>query len=246
MDGVCAPCWSGMTPWIGPACVGCGLPLASPAAGDIGEPRCSACRKEQPHFDLARSCGIYTGALRAAVLELKFQRRERLARKLGGMLAAAWLREPALQELVAPILIPVPLHKSREKGRGFNQSLLLAQNLQKSLRDLTGCVPDLNAALLVRTRPTLPQAGLSVSARRENVRGVFALSRQASARNREFVLIDDVMTTGATLSACAAALKKQGAAKVLALTVARATPEFTDLLPSGVGHAVDASGNAWP
>lgn len=235
-----------MQPWNGPACLGCGLPVASPAAEDASEPRCSACRKELPDFDLARSYGIYAGALRAAVLELKFKRRERLARKLGAMLAEVWRREPAFQGLVAPVLVPVPLHKARERGRGFNQSFLLAESLRKALRNQKAAPPRLDANLLRRVRPTVPQTGLSVSARRDNVRGVFAVSSQTPLRERDFVLIDDVMTTGATLSACAAALKKAGAERVLALTVARATPEFTDSLSSDLAHAVDASGNAWP
>jgi len=86
---------------------------------------------------------------------------------------------------------------------------------------------------LRRIRATLPQIGLSVSARRENVSGVFSVARPEQVRNRTIVLIDDVMTTGATLSACAAALKRAGAARVLALSLARATPQFPD---SGYGE----------
>jgi adenine/guanine phosphoribosyltransferase-like PRPP-binding protein len=81
---------------------------------------------------------------------------------------------------------------------------------------------------LQRTRDTIPQVGLSVSARRKNVRGVFSVRRPQDVRNRTVVVIDDVMTTGATLSACAAALKRAGAARVLGLSLARATPQFPD------------------
>jgi predicted amidophosphoribosyltransferase len=86
--------------------------------------------------------------------------------------------------------------------------------------------------LLIRVRPTLPQVGLSPSARRENVRGVFSVAQPERVRNRTVLLVDDVMTTGATLSACAAALKRAGAARVLALSLARATPQFPDTAAS--------------
>ncbi len=85
------------------------------------------------------------------------------------------------------------------------------------------------AGSLRRIRATLPQVGLSVSARRENVSGVFSVGRPEQVRNRTVVLVDDVMTTGATLSACAAVLKRAGASRVLALSLARATPQFPDL-----------------
>ena len=89
------------------------------------------------------------------------------------------------------------------------------------------------AGSLRRIRATVPQVGLSVSARRENVRGVFSVGRPEEVRNRTVVVVDDVMTTGATLSACAAALKRAGATRVLALSLARATPQFPDLESSG-------------
>jgi len=85
------------------------------------------------------------------------------------------------------------------------------------------------AGSLRRIRATVPQVGLSVSARRENVSGVFSVGRPEDVRNRTVVVVDDVMTTGATLSACAAALKRAGAARVLALSLARATPQFPDV-----------------
>jgi len=88
------------------------------------------------------------------------------------------------------------------------------------------------ANLLLRVRPTLPQVGLSSSARRENVRGVFSVSQPERVRDRTVVLVDDVMTTGATLSACAAALKRAGASRVLALSLGRATPQFPDTAAS--------------
>ncbi|MCJ7502755.1 MAG: hypothetical protein MUP80_06825, partial [Acidobacteriia bacterium] len=136
-----------------------------------------------------------------------------------------WVAEACPDE--PPILVPVPLHSSRERERGFNQAELLAQGLARGLaRAREIGAPRLEAGCLRRTRATAPQTGLSLRARQENVRGVFSVVRPERVRERVVVLVDDVMTTGATLSACAQALKAAGARAVLALTLARATPEF--------------------
>jgi len=158
------------------------------------------------------------------ILHLKFHRREHLATRLGGLLQRPF---EALTERESALVVPVPLHASRSRQRGFNQAELLARGLVRKIRREEPGL-QLAADLLVRVRPTLPQVGLSPSARRENVRGVFSVSEAERVRNRTVLLIDDVMTTGATLSACAAALKRAGAARVLALSLARATPQFPD------------------
>jgi ComF family protein len=174
---------------------------------------------------MARSYGLYTGNLRKAILQLKFYGREYLGHRLGALLARAF---EALPEPDSAIVVPVPLHPSRRRQRGFNQAELLARGLVRRLRK-EGRGLQLVAGSLSRVRATLPQVGLSVSARRENVSGVFSVSRPEQVRNRTVVVIDDVMTTGATLSACAAALKRAGASRVLALSLARATPQFPDV-----------------
>jgi ComF family protein len=163
--------------------------------------------------------------LRKAILELKFHRREYLGHRLGALLARAF---ETLPEPYSAIVAPVPLHPARRRERGFNQAELLARGLVRKLRKEDRGL-QLVAGSLCRIRATLPQVGLSASARRENVRGVFSVSRPEQVRKRTVVLIDDVMTTGATLSACAAALKRAGAARVLALSLARATPQFPDV-----------------
>jgi ComF family protein len=179
---------------------------------------------------LARSFGLYAGNLRQAILELKFRRRERLGKRLGELLVEVWTGVEELAALDAPVLVPVPLHSSRERERGFNQAQLLAEGLKRGLARLPGSrTLEIAPRCLWRTRATVPQTGLSLTARHENVRGVFAVSMPEVIRGRVAVLIDDVMTTGATLSACAAALKQAGAQRVLGLTLARATPDFPDL-----------------
>jgi predicted amidophosphoribosyltransferase len=204
---------------------------------------CGECRTGEYEFDLARSYGVYAGALRSAILQLKFHRRERLGRKLGKALARAWIEienkiEP--RERKPPLLVPVPLHPSRERERGFNQAELLAQGLARALNrgrrggasEASGSVwgrrVRVEASSVRRARPTLPQAGLSLSGRQENVRGVFEVRRPERLRDRVVVLVDDVMTTGWTASACAGAIKRAGARQVVVLTMARATPQFPD------------------
>jgi ComF family protein len=165
---------------------------------------------------------------------MKFRRRERLSRRLGELLAPVWHSLEELRESETPIVVPVPLHRSRERERGFNQAELLARTLSRRLgRERAGRGPRVETRCLVRTRPTLPQTGLSLTARRENVRGVFEVSSAERISDRAVVLVDDVMTTGATLSACAAALKRAGAGQVIAMTLARAVPQFPDLPSAG-------------
>jgi ComF family protein len=171
------------------------------------------------------------------ILQLKFQRRERLGKRLGALLKPLW----ESLELQNSLLVPVPLHPARQRERGYNQAELLAQGLARSLRQ-TAREPRVEIRCLRRIRPTLPQTGLNLTARRENVRGVFAVARPEKVRDRSVVLIDDVMTTGATLAACAAVLKKAGARRVCALTLARATPQFPDFEPSGRVIPVDEFG----
>jgi ComF family protein len=160
---------------------------------------------------------------------LKFYGRGHLANRLGELLLRPL---EALTERDSALVVPVPLHASRSRERGFNQAALLARGLVRKIRRKERGL-QLAADLLFRLRPTLPQVGLSASARRENVRGVFAVSKPERVRNRTVLLVDDVMTTGATLSACAAALKRAGATRVLALSLARATPQFPDTMASG-------------
>jgi ComF family protein len=158
--------------------------------------------------------GVYTGTLREIVHALKYQRRTSLARPL-----AAFLLErcgAVLEE--ADVVVPVPLHHSRQRQRGFNQAELLARAL-----------PLPCANLLERVRATPSQTDLPAEKRRANVRGAFRLKREQShapAPGRRPplipVLIDDVATTGATLSECARVLKEAGASEVRAVTIARA------------------------
>ncbi|MBI4164132.1 MAG: ComF family protein [Acidobacteria bacterium] len=181
-------------------------------------------------FDRARSFGLYRDTLRAAILLLKFQRRERWGTKLGSLLVPVCESLLGPQEAGAALVVPVPLHPARVRERGYNQADLLSVGLMRTFQKSPSRADlELHRKILKKVRATPPQTGLSLAARHENVRGVFAVRSPELVRNRVILLVDDVMTTGATLSACASVLKRVGAREVLGVTLARATPQFPDL-----------------
>ncbi len=234
---LCKSCWQALRPWDGPCCASCGLPFASLRAADSADAPCAPCRNGAWSFDLARSYGIYRFPLRDVILELKFRRRERWWRRLGTLIASLWpIVSRRLLDQQA-LLVPVPLHAKRQRERGFNQAELLAEGLRTALKASGYQQPRIDRCCLRRALPTRSQSGLSHSARFENVRGAFVVERPDLVRGRSVVLVDDVMTTGATASFCAYALKEAGAVQVLALTLARATPQFPDT--GFVAHPVD-------
>jgi ComF family protein len=158
-------------------------------------------------------CAPFTGTVRAALHQLKYSGERRLAKPLGAALAARWLAAGAGGEL----LVPVPVHAERARGRGYDQAVLLATEASRVLG-----MPSIEA--LERTRRTAPQFDLGRRARRTNVAGAFAARGSSQARRIEgrwVVLVDDVVTTGATLVSCAVALYGAGAVAVSAVTVAR-------------------------
>jgi ComF family protein len=168
--------------------------------------RCALCRSGRRGFDAAYSFGAYEGVLRKLIHLYKYGRVRPLAKPLSDLLVRALPRDEAFDAAV-----PVPLYWRRRLRRGFNQAELLARGLSRR----TG-IPVLGA--LRRLRPTPAQAGLSNSARRQNVSQAF---RARGVQGKRILLIDDVMTTGATAASCAAALKQAGARRVSLLTVAR-------------------------
>lgn len=244
--GVCRNCWRGVEPWEGICCERCGLPIVSERAADGARVLCGTCRAGDPPFDLARTYGIYRGNLRQLILQLKFRRRERLGRRLGALLGSVWRTFDGFGDERPLLIVPVPLFRSRERERGFNQARLLAEGLRNHLaKSPSGARARVETGLLIRTRPTLPQTGLKYGARKKNVHGAFAVVNPERVRGCQFVLVDDVMTTGATLSACASALKKGGAERVFALAMARATPQFPDTEPLPAAMGVDEFGRGW-
>jgi ComF family protein len=207
-DGpLCAACWSRLPRHQAPLCE-CGVPLPASAATP-----CGRCRRGLGHVARGFSLGPYKGVLRTLVLELKYRSRRRLADRLAELVCTAPGASAALPE--GALLVPVPLHPRRARQRGFNQSELLAAGISRR----TG-LPVAPRALL-RKRDTPAQAGLSAAARRRNVAGAFVVRQASRVRGRTVVLVDDVLTTGATTRACALALLQAGAGAVHVLTLAR-------------------------
>ena len=161
-------------------------------------------------FDAAYSYGFYEDRLRDLIHVYKYGRVEPLAQPLGRLLALALPRDQTFD-----VLVPMPLHWRKRWQRGFNQSALLAREVSRRAG-----IPVAHA--LRRVRNTSAQAGLTNAKRRANVSGAFRPSKPAVLRGKRVLLIDDVLTTGATASACARALKLAGAAQVTLLTLARA------------------------
>ena len=170
---------------------------------------CAACRSGLRGFDRAASFGLYEGPLRSLIHLYKYSGMKPLARPLAAFLERAM---PIDQSFDA--VVPVPLHWRKRWERGFNQADLLACYVARRRG-----VPVLRA--LRRKRATAVQAGLASAGRRRNVAGAFALIADAQIANRKILLIDDVMTTGATASACASVLKRGGARSVSLVTLAR-------------------------
>jgi ComF family protein len=199
----CEACQAQIETITPPVCPRCGHPTFDNAL-------CAACRREPSNLDGITAVAIYAHPLREAIHTLKYRDGRALAAPLGERMADAW-RQACRQ---ADMFLPVPLHPSRLAERGYNQSLLLARVLGANVG-----VPVTETAL-VRQRATLPQVGLGWHERRQNVSGAFVC--QGDVRGKRVVLIDDVCTTGATLEACAAALKAGDATSIWALTLARA------------------------
>ena len=181
---VCGACWAAILPT---------LPLG--------------CDALPPYITLATAIGPYDGRLRDIIHALKYDPRSTIAKHL-----AARMRDAGADVLAgADVAVPVPLHRSRQRMRGFNQARALAVHLGLPVSDA-----------LVRTRRTESQADLAAERRHSNVHGAFGVRRRAVLEDRIVVLVDDVRTTGATLNACASALIDAGAAEVRALTAAKA------------------------
>lgn len=204
---LCHACWTALPRHHGGACA-CGFPLPADVAGP-----CGRCRRGLTTFARGASLGPYEGTLRLLVHELKFRGRRRVADRVAEeLLAMSGVRATLTG---ADVLVPVPLHPRRRRERGFNQSGLLARALARPL--------GLRVAedALARRQDTPPQTGLTAAQRRANVALAFVVRRRAAVAGRIVVLVDDVLTTGATARACARALVAAGAAEVRLVTAAR-------------------------
>jgi ComF family protein len=211
---LCGACWSRIRYVTEPMCACCGLPFSFDTGLEPGGPvLCGDCLREPPRFRKARAVMVYDDGSREAVLAFKHGDRTDAAPAYG-----MWLARAGAELLAeADCLVPVPLHPARLFHRRYNQSALLAHALGR----VSGLLVVSDA--LRRTRNTPSQGTRSRVARLSNVRGAFAMraSRERHVRDKRVVLVDDVLTTGSTVEACAAILLRAGAVHVDVLTLAR-------------------------
>ncbi|WP_109486118.1 ComF family protein [Occallatibacter savannae] len=243
---ICDACWSEITSHSGLVCSRCGDTLDAPVLDGIPATNlCRACAIAPPPFAKAVSFGIYDGRLRDAIHALKYDRIRPAARNLGALLAEA-IAQILPEAPSAMLVVPVPLHRTKNRQRGFNQARTLAQ---AAIGSLSQSHPHwkftLAPSTLMRLRATETQAGLTPTQRRRNVRGAFKVSDPNAVSGQHVLLVDDILTTGATARAAAQSLIKAGAASVYVATLARArrinsnvsrTHAFADMHSSSSSH----------
>jgi ComF family protein len=209
---LCAGCWTEIAFLDGPVCNRCGVPFEIDPGADT---LCAACQARTPAFDRARAVMRYDDASRKPVIAFKRADRLDLAPAF-----AQWLQRAGVADIAeADVVVPVPLHPMRLWSRRYNQAAILAKRIARD-----GGKP-FEPLVLKRTRSTQSQGVMaSAKARRRNVMGAFRVDPRGAAtvKGRNVLLVDDVITTGATAEACARALKRAGAARVFVLALARA------------------------
>ncbi|MFH0801458.1 MAG: ComF family protein [bacterium] len=212
----CEECRSRVSPIPSHSCFRCSHPLGRGESGPI----CRRCRKTKQSYERALSAGLYAGVLRKAILLLKYRGKKRLTEPLSQMMALTW----EAKSLPRPdFIVPVPLHPAKLRKRGYNQSELLAKCLGEKFEVAV------NSTSLIRCRDTAPQNRLKKEEREKNVRGAFDVLPDSLPRDTRALLVDDVMTTGATMREASLALLKSGIREVYALTAARDILERGDI-----------------
>lgn len=206
---LCEACASSLVRISPPWCPQCGLPM--PSEGLV----CPDCSRLSPSYDICRAVFAYAGEARTLVLRVKHARAFEHAKAMGRLMAATAVKFCLAD---ADLVMPVPATVRRILGRGYNQAALLAREVARSLQR------PLDAKSLRRIRDPGPTKGLRAEERLKRARGCFDVRNPWVVQGRKILLVDDVMTTGATISACAEALKAKGAAFVGAIVFARALP----------------------
>jgi len=203
---VCGNCWARMEIIPDNFCHLCGCPIGP------GKLLCDSCRRGGYYFSFNRSLGPFNHRYQTLIHSLKYERMTNLAAKLGEKLVFLLRGEPRFAP--AQGIVPVPLHPTKLRERGYNQSLLLAQEI--SQRSGLPLIAD----GLLRVKQTKSQTKLTFEERVENVKGAFKVSSRERIEGKRLILVDDVFTTGSTLNSCAEALIKGGAKEVYGLTLA--------------------------
>ena len=211
---LCSDCLQAIEAIQPPVCQRCGLSLGDLQTADSSESLCKRCQQAPLQLDGLLAYAFHSGPLRKAIHQFKYEDLRSLAEPLGQLMAKGWTAL-APQDLQPDVIVPVPLHPSRQRQRGYNQAALLAKEFGASLR--CPVVDD----VLVRIKATAPQVDLDAQERRVNVRNAFRC-KDTSLSGKHVLLIDDVCTTGSTLESACAALQETGTVSVWAYTLARA------------------------
>ncbi len=213
---MCDTCLEQIQRIEGVLCDVCGQPIVSALLQNQENPCCGECVSSEPLFAKAVAYGPYDGGLRELIHLLKYDGVRPAANILGRMMSEGFLDLAPRFDSGEPVIVPVPLHSSKLAERGFNQSGLIAR---AALRIVP--LGKLNCDVLRRTRPTETQTGLTRDQRQRNIRGAFRVQHRTVVSGKDILLVDDVFTTGTTVSECARVLRRAGANRVFVATVAR-------------------------
>lgn len=208
---LCDACDDKITRIVPPFCARCSEPFDGAIDGEF---HCANCAQREIYFDAAVSAYRSRGIVRKILLDFKYGRQIHLRHLVGRWLLAA-LNDKRLREQTFDVIVPVPLHPARERQRSFNQAELLGEILSATMSIK-------QMSILQRMRFTTTQTAFDRAERMENLRDSFRLRRGANVQGLRVLLVDDVLTTGSTLSECARVLKRARAASIFAITAARA------------------------
>jgi ComF family protein len=214
---ICPDCLESVRKLGEPLCQQCGLPLPETAPGELF---CGECLITSPAYDRARYGVKYKGAVQDAIKSLKYGGALHAAAALSELLIEAFHRHYAAAEF--DLILPVPIHRKKLRERGFNQVVVLAERLSRSVG-----IP-LNRTSFVKSLDTPPQASLPRQERLRNLRGSFRVARKDAINNKRILLVDDVATTGSTIREAAWTIKKAGGARIDALVLAFRAPSDSD------------------
>ena len=207
---LCKSCWNKISKNQQPFCIKCGMTLP----GSTEEKsQCEACSKKDYAFTRAWSTGLYQGILKECIHLLKYNKKVFMAEPMGKLMTDFIKRYLDFGNI--DLIIPVPLHPARLREREFNQSALLAEQINKRFN-----IP-LSLNNLVKVRPTRPQAGLSGKERQANIQLAFKIKNSSLFSEKNVLLVDDVFTTGSTINECSTALLRSGTNNIYVLTLAR-------------------------
>jgi len=207
---VCTKCWATVKRNLPPFCSRCGRHLEK---NNLAKNVCPSCLRNHFHFDRAFSPCLYEGTIKELLHQFKYKGKDYLAGLLSRPMLE-FIKEYRLPLEYLDLVIPVPLHNSKLREREFNQAQVLGISIAREFSK------EIRTDILVRRRHTKSQAELEMGARLTNVKKCFSVTRPDALKNKNVLLIDDVLTTGATCSEAALALKEAGAGIVFALTLA--------------------------